>query len=728
MTGVTRTYWRRILASFAVYAAAGWAVVEALTTVVERFALPDWLGPLVVALYVAGLPVTVYLVWRTAGVERRLTWPSLTGAMSFLVVATAALFLLTRPVPQAEPTTVAVLPCAIKGDGGNANRAEGFAEDVHARLSRIESLKVISWNSSLFVRERGYETAEIAKVLQADRVVQCTMGGGDQRLAVSAQLIDPVGARVLWTRDYDFVATDIGTVVTEFVRTLLDVLASPAQAAEVDRINDIGTFSPEAYDLYLQARGSDDHDEVEALLDAALGIDPNFANALILRAQNAASQLIWKDEDYFDNLREALDILRQQAEKALSIDPNVFGARTLLATVCGSSRTYLGSDCSPDEERRLEWEECNLHGETAAGWACRHRLLAFDGAENDEALMRWLELEPTNASANLQYMSGLFIDRRAEEFIAALDTFTMLYPGDRRPSGLLSNGLRPLGRLDEVLAWRMAMNDDRMPEEPRGNVRLTLDFMNLGLFELAESRAMIVHEFRRVYMPDVVAMLLRLRGDGAAAAELIDWNITQMREGGVSPSLLGATGFYFDVLGDLETARKLYNEVLASRSLESLCEQADECIFLHALQLQRIAEHFANAEQAARWLQAAEGAFDRMLPYRQSDPVAKRTKAFEGMLLIAQGRHDEALVVLREAVFLFETPSWKFGDLDLPLYRLETNPIFDQVRERSEFRQLLDDYDAYLAPMRDRVLQAVENGNWEALRENTLRWLREEGE
>lgn len=728
MTGITRTYWRRILATFAVYAAAGWAVVEALTTVVERFGLPDWMGPLVVALYVAGLPVTVYLVWRTAGVERRLTWPSLTGAVSFLVVATAALFLLTRPVPQAEPTTVAVLPCAIEGDGGNANRAEGFAEDVHARLSRIESLKVISWNSSLFVRERDYGTAQIAEVLQADRVVQCTMGGGDQRLALSAELIDPVGARVLWTRDYDFVATDIGTVVTEFVRTLLDVLASPAQAAEVDRINDIGTFSPEAYDLYLQARGSDDHDEAEALLDAALGIDPNYANALILRAQNAASQLIWKDEDYFDNLREALDILRQQAEKALSIDPNVFMARALLARVCGASRTYLGSDCSPEEERRLEWEECNLHGETAAGWACRHHLLAADGADNEEALQRWLELEPTNASANLQYMAGLFIERRADEFMTAYDTFTVLYPDDRRPFGLFSNGLRPLGRLDEVLAWRFGLFGDGMPARPIGNWRLVLDYMNLGLYEQAAKHAMIVHEYRRVYMPHVVAMLWRLRGDGAAAAELIDWNMTEIREGGVSPTMLGATSFYFDVLGDQETASELYDEVLASQTLESLCEQADECIFLNALYLHRIAMHQDNDVEANRWQQVAEQSFARMLPYAPADPVAKRTKGFEGMLRIAQGRHDEALDILREAVFLFETPSWKLSDLDLPLYVLQTNPIFDPVRERPEFRQLLDDYDAYLAPMRERVLQAVESGSWEALRENTLRWLREGGE
>ena len=107
MTGRMSKYWRRILASSAVYAAAGWAAVEALTTVIERFGLPPALIPLVTALYVAGLPVTIYLVWRTAGKERHLNWPSFAGAVGFLVAATALVDLVAetsnRSSAQREP-------------------------------------------------------------------------------------------------------------------------------------------------------------------------------------------------------------------------------------------------------------------------------------------------------------------------------------------------------------------------------------------------------------------------------------------------------------------------------------------------------------------------------------------------------------------------------------------------------------------------------------------------
>ena len=728
MNGTTRTYWRRIAASFAVYAAAGWAFVEALSTVIDRFGLPPFLQPLVVALYVAGLPVTIYLVWRTAGVERRLSWPSFAGAMGFLVLATAALFWLTRPEPVPVPTTVAILPCTVADPGDNANRAEGFAEDVHARLSRVESVKVISWNSSLFVRERGFDTPQIGEVLHVDRLVQCRMSGSGQRLEVFAELIDPGENRVLWNRDYDFVVGDIGTVVTEVVRTLLDVLTTPAQAGELKRINDIGTFSPEAYDLYLQARGSDDPATIEELTARALAIDSNYAEALMLRARNQADQLIWEDRDYIENLRAALDILQAQAERVLAIDPDMPDARSLLAGLCANRREYLGGDCSPEEQRRLAWEACRLRGDTAEGWACRHRLLSGDGQDNTEALEHWLELEPTSAEANLQYMAALFIQNRADDFVAVFDTLRMLYPDDRRLFGLLSNQLRSRGRLDEVIAWRFGLQGDRMPENPIANWRLVTDYMNLGLYEQAEKHAMIVHESRRIYMPNWVALLWWMRGDRETAAELIDWAVAEVGRGGITPGVLWIGGGYFNVLGDFDKARELYDRIFAARELESLCGAEENCLFENALYLHRIAMYESDSDEAARWLQVAEDSFDRMLPYQSGEWTTKRTRAFEGMLRIAQGRYDEAIGALREAVFLFETPAWNDEDLAVPIYRLETSPVFDPLREHPGFQALLNDYNAYLAPMRERVLQATETGDWEALRQNTLRWLRRRGE
>jgi hypothetical protein len=150
----------------------------------------------------------------------------------------------------------------------------------------VDSVKLSSWNSSLFVRDRGYGPQEIADTLNADRLINCHLNSASERIELSAELTDPRAEQILWSREYDFVAADMGTVVTELVGALLDVLGTPVEAAEMERVNDLGTFSPEAYDLYLQASTLDHPDASDPLIVKALEIDPNFPQALVLHAGN----------------------------------------------------------------------------------------------------------------------------------------------------------------------------------------------------------------------------------------------------------------------------------------------------------------------------------------------------------------------------------------------------------------------------------------------------------
>ncbi|NIP18634.1 MAG: hypothetical protein GWM87_11080, partial [Xanthomonadales bacterium] len=168
MSSEPAAYTRRVLATAAIYAAAAWAAVEALLTVIDRFGLPAEWGTLVTALFVAGLPVTLYLVWRTAGPERRASAGSIAGSILALAVGTAWIYMMTLPEPLPQASAVAVVPCEFQGAQEYAYRAEGLAEDIHARLSRVDSVKISSWNSSLFVHDRGYAPQQIADVLKVD--------------------------------------------------------------------------------------------------------------------------------------------------------------------------------------------------------------------------------------------------------------------------------------------------------------------------------------------------------------------------------------------------------------------------------------------------------------------------------------------------------------------------------------------------------------------------------
>ncbi len=132
-----------------------------------------------------------------------------------------------------------------------------------------------------------------------------------------------------------------------------------------------------------------------------------------------------------------------------------------------------------------------------------------------------------------------------------------------------------------------------------------------------------------------------------------------------------------------------------------------------------------GADDAASWLQTAGETFRQMLPYKPGGPTERRTKSMEAVLRFLQGRRSEGLGILREAAFAFEDPG---SVLDLPIYLLQADAFFDLVRNTPEFQSLLDDYDAYLEPMRERVLEATTSGDWEALRQRTVQGARDDAD
>ena len=99
------------------------------------------------------------------------------------------------------------------------------------------------------------------------------------------------------------------------------------------------------------------------------------------------------------------------------------------------------------------------------------------------------------------------------------------------------------------------------------------------------------------------------------------------------------------------------------------------------------------------------------------DPVEL---ALEAVLRILQGRHEEAVSTLGEGIYAWQVAGREpFFDLSIPLDWLETDAWFDPLRDRSDFRAVLDGYRAYLQPMRERVLEARETGDWESIRRRT---------
>src|SRR5512137_138201 len=107
--------WTALLA----YAAGGWALVEILLGIAERFGLPGYVERIVLGLFLAGFVATVLLL-RFRPASQRSPVARVAGVLAIALVCSGVALGLARwlapPAPTADVASIAVLPCDYQGD------------------------------------------------------------------------------------------------------------------------------------------------------------------------------------------------------------------------------------------------------------------------------------------------------------------------------------------------------------------------------------------------------------------------------------------------------------------------------------------------------------------------------------------------------------------------------------------------------------------------------------
>lgn len=256
------------------------------------------------------------------------------------------------------------------------------------------------------------------------------------------------------------------------------------------------TVSPEAYDLYLRARGllqqpgeAEDRRAAAGLFARCLEIDPSFA-----LAQAGLAEADWK---LFEETRDPSWATQAEdaAQRALVMAPGVAEVRVALGTIYnGTGRperaatefqealsidprqdaAVLGLARSHEQQGDMAGAE-QAYRKAIAGdpddWSVRSHLGAFYFRQGrmDEALQAFLDvirLTPRNARAHLNRGAALQMLGRDEEAVDAYETSIRLQPNYRAYSNLATL-YRSQGRLQEAAdryrrALEMQDNDYRV--------------------------------------------------------------------------------------------------------------------------------------------------------------------------------------------------------------------------------------------------------------------------
>ncbi len=242
------------------------------------------------------------------------------------------------PVSATSPigpglNSIAVLPFVnMSADPDNEYFSDGIAEEILNVLARIPELKVAARTSAFAFKGSNTNISEIARELKVENVLEGSVRKSGNQVRVTAQLIKADDGYHLWSNTYDRELDNIFAIQDEIAQSIAEAMKVTLDIGTSANSNLTGTTSTEAYDAYLRGmnqwhlRTEESLNNSIDLFGQAIAIDPDFAKAYAGLALTYAILMDYSDMPY----KEAMELARSTAEKALTLDPQSVEAATAM--------------------------------------------------------------------------------------------------------------------------------------------------------------------------------------------------------------------------------------------------------------------------------------------------------------------------------------------------------------------------------------------------------------
>ena len=214
------------------------------------------------------------------------------GGSAVALIAAVGGWELFRPRKAAAANSIAVLPFAnLSGDPRQEYFSAGIAEELRSALSLLQGLKVAGRISSEAVRNQDAATA--ARRLRVANILTGSVRRAPGMVRITSQLVDGSNGLEKWSASYDRPDGNVLAIQSDIAQNVVAALSVELGSAGVKALTVGGSTNAEAHDLYLRATTQVQNDDSEAslkdanaLLDAALAKDPQFAKAYAAKSRN----------------------------------------------------------------------------------------------------------------------------------------------------------------------------------------------------------------------------------------------------------------------------------------------------------------------------------------------------------------------------------------------------------------------------------------------------------
>ncbi|PAP75159.1 serine/threonine-protein kinase [Rubrivirga marina] len=445
------------------YLAGAWLVLQVVVALGGVYAWPQWLLRAVPIVLAVGFVCALVVAWyhgeqgrsRVSGIEVgvlaallglaglgvAVVGPSVGGGGAERSVAVA---------PGLRQ--VAVLPFANVG-GGAENQAfiDGLVYTIGASLTEMEQfsdrLSVLPTDDARALEARA--PREAAEALGADLVVSGSVQRADDRVRLTMEVYDAASDQRLGSRVLDKTTTDLLAFQDSVALALASLLDVELDEAARLALAAGGTDSPQAFDLYTQARGTLLDYGTEAAIDRAIVL---FEQALALDDRYAIAwaglgEAYWRkyeatsDPQWVERASEA-------GERAVALDEDLAAVRVTLGMIYKGTGRY--AEAEAEFRRALALDETNALAYQQLG-ATLYFLGRVDEAE--VAYRRAIALKPGywgfyNNLGNVYNYVG-----RPEDAIPLFRRVVALNPTNPWGYTNLGGAFEQLGQLDSAAVW-----------------------------------------------------------------------------------------------------------------------------------------------------------------------------------------------------------------------------------------------------------------------------------
>lgn len=337
---------RQVLRVLGFYAITVWVIVQVAADTFAPLGIPQGVHTALVIALMLGFPVVGVLSWvfditpqgivRTAPAEHEVRLNEFGEAISerprlwidaliITVLLGMVAFLLlrpTEPIRGAGSPSIAVLPFMdISEHGDNEYFSDGITEALISNLARLPGLNVTSATSSFAYKGHKPDIKRIGEALGVATILEGSVRKApDNRLKITAQLIDVDTNFHLWSETYDGHLDDIFSVQEDIARSIVAALQVNLIPGSADSLTRYVASDAQAYDQYLRGREQLRHaltqeNTKRAIehFEEAMRIDPRFALTDVgLCSAYLEMYQLTREDSYIDRATDACNTARSR--------------------------------------------------------------------------------------------------------------------------------------------------------------------------------------------------------------------------------------------------------------------------------------------------------------------------------------------------------------------------------------------------------------------------------